>query len=272
MALDWQATLLPFGMDVMRLTIWFALLAAVFVPLERLFALRPKPVFRKAIAADVGYYFLSSLLPGFVLGLPLAVLAAAAHRYMPAPIQDAVGNMPLWLKLPLGLLIGEIGAYWGHRWTHEIPFLWQFHEIHHEAEHMDWLVNTRAHPIDMVFVRLCTLVPLYVVGLGAPTDAAGTTTPALVLVIGAAWGFFVHANVQWRFGPAEHLVATPAFHHWHHTLSGPINRNYAPMFPWLDRIFGTLHLPRTTWPAEYGVAATGPAPRQQPAAPAGRRA
>ena len=77
--------------------------------------------------------------------------------------------------------------------------------------------------------------------------------PALVLVIGAAWGFFVHANVRWRFGPLEMLVATPAFHHWHHTLSGPINRNYSSMLPWLDKAFGTLHLPRGEWPEHYGV-------------------
>src|ERR1035438_7661357 len=35
------------------------------------------------------------------------------------------------------------------------------------AEEIDWLVNTRAHPVDMVFTRLCGLVPLYVLGPGA---------------------------------------------------------------------------------------------------------
>lgn len=245
--------LLAFGTDVFRLCLWLVLLAAIFVPLERLFALRPSRVFRKAIWADLGYYFLSSLLPGLVLALPLAVLAAGAQRLMPAGLHEAVVTAPLWLRIPAALVIGEIGAYWGHRWTHEIPFLWRFHEVHHEAEHMDWLVNTRAHPIDMVFVRLCTLAPLYVVGLGGPAGAGGSLVPTAMILIGVIWGFFIHANVRWRFGRAEILLATPAFHHWHHTLSGPINRNYAPMFPILDKVFGTLHLPRGEWPDEYGV-------------------
>jgi len=68
--------------------------------------------------------------------------------------------------------VNDFGAYWGHRASHHIPFLWRFHAIHHSAEHMDWLVNTRAHPVDMVFTRLSGLVPVYRAGPGArPRDA-----------------------------------------------------------------------------------------------------
>ncbi|MGI4953657.1 MAG: sterol desaturase family protein [Janthinobacterium lividum] len=248
-----QAALMSFGVDVLRLGLWLVLLAAIFVPLERLFALHPSKVFRKAVWADLGYYFLSSLLPGIILSIPLAFLAATAQRLMPEGVYTAVATAPLWVRVPAALVIGEIGAYWGHRWTHEVPFLWRFHEVHHEAEHMDWLVNTRAHPVDMVFTRLCTLAPLYIFGLGGPAGSGGSLVPALMIIIGVVWGFFIHANVRWRFGRAEIVIATPAFHHWHHTMSGAINRNYAPMFPVLDKLFGTLHLPHDQWPEEYGV-------------------
>ena len=96
-----------------------------------------------------------------MLGFPLALLAAGVHQAMPWPMQDFVAHSPLWARMLAGLVVGEVGAYWGHRLSHEIPFLWRFHEVHHVAEHMDWLVNTRAHPVDMVFTRICTLVPLY---------------------------------------------------------------------------------------------------------------
>ena len=76
--------------------------------------------------------------------------------------------------------------------------------------------------------------------------------PVIVTLITTGWGFFIHANLRWRFGPLEWLVSTPAFHHWHHTLSGPINRNYSSTLPWLDRIFGTHYLPKE-WPAAYGI-------------------
>ena len=255
------------GTEALRLSLWLVLLAAVFVPVERLFALHPKAVLRPAIWADLGFYFLNSLLPGFILGLPLSILAAGVHQVMPAGFEAAVTESPLWAKLCAGLLVGELGAYWGHRLSHAIPFLWQFHALHHEAEHMDWLVNTRSHPIDMVFTRLCTLVPLYVLGLGGPAQLSTSTVPVLVLVIGSVWGFLVHANVRWRFGPFEHLVASPAFHHWHHTRSGPINRNFSSTLPWLDRVFGTYHLPKGQWPESYGVKPMSPTDAKRVSAP-----
>ena len=155
-------------------------------------------------------------------------------------------------------MAGEIGYYWGHRWSHEIPFLWGFHSIHHSAEEIDFLVNTRAHPLDMVFSRFCGLVPIYVLGLGGPVGPAGSVVPVLVTLIGTVWGFFIHANLRWRFGPLEWLISTPAFHHWHHTRTGPINRNYSSTLPWLDRIFGTHYLPRSEWPEAYGIKAKLP--------------
>ncbi len=118
---------------------------------------------------------------------------------------------------------------------------------------MDWLVNTRAHPIDIVFTRLCGFVPLYVVGLAQPMTRTLDVVPMLVAVVGTFWGFPIHANVRWRLSWLGWLVATPAFHHWHHTNDDRRDRNYAAMLPVFDRIFGTYHVPAKRWPAEYGI-------------------
>lgn len=247
--------LLAYAIQVFRLCIWLVLLAAIFAPLERLFALHPNRIFRKAILTDLGYYFLSSLVPSLLLSLPLALLAFGVHRFVPGHLTSAIAALPLWVRIAASVLVGEIGFYWGHRWTHEIPLLWRFHAIHHSAEHVDFLINTRSHPIDMVFTRLCGLVPLYILGLASPVGRSGSLIPVLVILIGTIWGFFIHANVRWRFGPLEWLIATPAFHHWHHTNDGPeyINKNYSPMLPCIDRIFGTLYLPRDKQPQRYGI-------------------
>jgi sterol desaturase/sphingolipid hydroxylase (fatty acid hydroxylase superfamily) len=248
-------SLAALGLMLVRLSLWLALLGAVFVPLERLFALCPQKLFRKDTVTDLGYYFISGLVPSLFLSLPLALLSWVAHTLIPADLTLAVAQWPLWQRVMTALVVVEIGYYWGHRWTHEVKLLWQFHAIHHSAEQMDWLVNSRAHPVDMVFTRLCGLAPLYVVGLASPLAGAQSLVPALVLIIGSLWGFFVHANVRWRFGPLEWLLATPAFHHWHHTNDGPdcVNKNYAAMFPWVDKMFGTLFLPGDRRPERYGI-------------------
>jgi len=239
----------------LRACVWLVLLSVIFVPLERLFALHPQKVFRKAILSDVGYYFLSSLIPGLLLGIPLTLVAWLVHRAIPGAFTSAVTAWPAWLRIVAALVVGDIGAYWGHRWTHEIPFLWRFHAIHHSAEELDFLVSSRTHPVDLVFTRLCALIPLYVLGLAAPLRGLAGLIPVLVLLLGTVWGFFIHANVRWRFGPLEWLIATPAFHHWHHANDGPayVNKNYAPLLPWVDRLFGTLYLPKDKRPAHYGI-------------------
>ena len=240
-----------FAMQVVRLAVWLALLTAIFVPLERWFTLRASPWRRAEIGNDLAYYFINNLVPAMLLALPLAALAALLHRVVPDGFYDAVRALPLWVSIPLGLVVADIGAYWGHRLSHEIPWLWRFHAVHHSAEHIDYMVNSRAHPIDMVVTRLFGLVPLYMLGLGS-AGPAGSVLPAIIAITGTLAAFFVHANVRWRLGPIEHLVATPAFHHWHHTRTDHINHNYAATFPWLDRLFGSHYLP-AHWPDAYGI-------------------
>ena len=250
-----QQHLPAFALDLVKLCIWLALLVAIFVPLEKLCSVRPQKVFRKEFRTDLGYYFLNSLLPKLLLILPMSMIAWGLHNLVPGGLYSSVAGMPLWMRFIAAMIVGEVGAYWGHRWSHEIPVLWRFHAIHHSAEEIDWLVNTRAHPLDMVFTRLCGLIPLYVLGLAQPTGNTVDLVPLVYALVGTVWSFFIHANVRWRFGWLECLISTPAFHHWHHTNDGPAytDKNYAAIFPWVDKLFGTFYLPRTQWPMEYGI-------------------
>lgn len=241
------------ALDVLRLAIWLALLALVFVPVERLWAVQKGAEPRRERLNDLGYYFLNNLLPGLIIAVPAAYLAWAAHRLLPWPLQQAIATLPTWARLALLTIVAEFGFYWGHRWSHQIPLLWQFHAVHHSAERVDWLVNTRAHPLDIVFTRLCGLAPVYLLGLAQPLTLAGSLSLLPIVLTGTLWGFFIHANVRWRFGWLEQIVTTPAFHHWHHTRRDHPDHNYASLLPVLDRIFGTYHLPRSHLPDSYGT-------------------
>lgn len=236
-----------FIVETLHLIVWLVLLSAIFVPLERLVSVHKQRIFRKQFATDLGYYILNSVIIGMGLAVPLALLGAAVHTAMPGAVLHAIAGLPLWVKFVLSVLIAETGFYWGHRWSHEIPLLWRFHSVHHSAEELDFLSNTRAHPIDMVFTRLCGFIPIFALGL-----ANGPALPAAVVVVGTMWGFFVHANIRFRFGFLESVVATPFFHRWHHTNDAMRDRNYAAMLPLLDHLFGTFHSPEH-WPTEYGI-------------------
>jgi sterol desaturase/sphingolipid hydroxylase (fatty acid hydroxylase superfamily) len=242
-----------FLIDVFRLCVWLALLSVIFVPLERLFALHPRKIFRPGIVSDLGYFFVGGVVPAMLLSFPTGLAAWSAHRFIPHGLHVAVAETPFWARFLAGLVVGDIGYYWAHRCLHGIPILWRFHAVHHSAQEIDFLVNTRAHPVDITFSRLGGIVPLYILGLAGPSGAAGSLIPALVVVVGTTWSFFIHANLRWRLRALEWVISTPHFHHWHHTTDAPVSRNYAAMLPVLDRLFGTHNAPKGLWPAGYGI-------------------
>jgi sterol desaturase/sphingolipid hydroxylase (fatty acid hydroxylase superfamily) len=245
-------------LSLVRQAAWLVLLAIVFLPLEGLFAVRRRRVLGRSVASDLGFFFLSGLVPSLLFTPVLVMAALLARRIVPAGIHEAVAHMPVWARAGAALLISEVGFYWGHRWSHAVPLLWRFHAVHHAPEELYFLVSARAHPVDNAFIRLCGLIPVTMLGLVTPLTPAGGALAAFVVIVITLWGFLIHANLRWRFGPLEWLLATPLFHHWHHTADEPRDRNFASMLPCMDWLFGTLHMPPREWPAAYGTDARLP--------------
>ena len=70
------------------------------------------------------------------------------------------------------VVVASIANYWGHRLTHEVPFLWRFHAVHHSIELMDWAAAARLHPIDSAFTQAFTVLPLLLLGYDAGVFAS----------------------------------------------------------------------------------------------------
>jgi sterol desaturase/sphingolipid hydroxylase (fatty acid hydroxylase superfamily) len=238
-----------FGIDVARVTVWFILLSIIFIPLERLFAAGQKRIWRREFATDLIWYFGNGLITTAILASLIGLLAAGVQRIVP----PFLIGLPLWQRMLATFIVGEFGFYWGHRWSHEVPLLWRFHSIHHTAEEVDWLTNTRGHPVDIVFTRLCGFTLIYLTGLASPEAGVHNVAVSMMLIVTNLWGFFIHANVKFRFGWLENLIATPAFHRWHHTADRHRDHNYASTLPLFDRLFGTWYLPNQEQPPRFGV-------------------
>ena len=231
---------------------WFVLNVAftglLFVPLERLFARnKGQPLFRAEWREDLFYYLVSSLFVQVLTFLSMAPAFAILGHTRWTALRAWVGSQPVVLQVVEIMFLTDLVQYWVHRAFHRVPWLWNFHAVHHSARTMDWMAAARMHFLEIIALRGTTVIPMIVLGFG---DAALHAYILLVYVHSA----FVHANVGWRLGWMDRLLVTPRFHHWHHGIEREaIDVNFAIHFPLLDRLFGTHHLPEGAWPAGYGI-------------------
>jgi sterol desaturase/sphingolipid hydroxylase (fatty acid hydroxylase superfamily) len=168
------------------------------------------------------------------------------------PLVERVSRLPFLVQFLAVLLVADLTQYWVHRSFHRVPWLWRLHRVHHTVEEMDWLAGSRLHLVDAVVTRATSYVPIYVLGF----DERAVVADVAWVVVQAT---FIHANVRWELRPVRRVLATPAFHHWHHAAEPEaVDTNFAVHLPVIDRLFGTYYLP-DRWPAAYGLA-PGPKP------------
>lgn len=221
----------------------------MYAPLERLFPhRRDQRLFRSEWREDLFYYLVSSMfvqILGFLALAPSTIVNANTGGF--DAFRAAVAALPFIVQFAIVLILSDLAQYWYHRLFHKVPFLWGFHAVHHSAKSMDWLAGSRMHLVEIILLRAITSLPLFTLGF---SPAVMQAYIAFIYI----WSSLLHANVGGDFDRLGHWIATPRFHHWHHGLEREaFDVNFAIHFPWLDKLFGTFHLPPGRWPENYGI-------------------
>ena len=235
-----------FGLDFFVLNVLFV--GLLFIPIERIFAKnKDQSVFRDEWREDIFYYLVSSLLVQILTYLTLAPSNYVIHHHDIGAIRAWARDLPWVVQLIAIMLLTDFAQYWVHRAFHRIPFLWGFHAVHHSAKSMDWIAGARMHFLEIIVLRAATATPALLIGFQESAIQA-------YLLIVYIYSTFIHANVGGSFGFVEKILVFPRFHHWHHGLDKEaVDVNFAIYFPFLDRLFGTYHLPDGKWPSGYGI-------------------
>ncbi len=159
-------------------------------------------------------------------------------------------NVALW-KIPLNpftwiiaLFVGDFLAYWHHRLSHEINFLWASHIVHHQSEELNLTTVFRVS-FFAVINRSFFWIWMPIAGF----DPA--TTTSVLLFIGL-FQFVTHTRLVGKLGWLEYLFVTPSHHRVHHARNEKyMDRNYGHVFIIWDKMFGTFT--KEEEEPEYGI-------------------
>ncbi len=223
-----------------------ALLFVVVVPFEKLFPRHRQRLRRPGLGTDLCYALLQPLTGGVAVAVGAAIGLASLAWLPGLALRPLVALLPPVGAALLGAALFDLVLYWVHRWSHEVPFLWRFHAVHHSPRQLDWVAGFRNHPLDGT-----AGAPAIVLLLAAGFSPEMTGGLAVVQII---TGLFLHANVRWRWRALHRIVITPEFHHWHHSSeTGARDTNYSVFLPLWDILFGTYSMPADRRPQRYGI-------------------
>jgi sterol desaturase/sphingolipid hydroxylase (fatty acid hydroxylase superfamily) len=162
----------------------------------------------------------------------------------PFRLFDLQAALPPWLLCLVALFLIDLMFYIWHRASHRVRFLWAIHLSHHSSQELNFAVAFR-QPV---------LAPLFKIPFFSFLPILGLD-PTIIVVVGTIstlWGVVGHTQIVPKLGIAEWFLNTPSAHRVHHGINRQyVDKNYANMFIFIDRLLGTYE-PEVE-PVTYGL-------------------
>ncbi len=138
-----------------------------------------------------------------------------------------------WYIWIAAVLADDFTFYWFHRLSHKVRVLWACHIVHHSSTHFNYSTAIRNgwfsifyKPIFWTWMALIGFHPLMILSC---------------LSVNAVYQFFCHTTIGYSWHSLGQILCTPGVHAIHHGKSQEhIDRNFAGIFIFYDRIFGTF--------------------------------
>jgi sterol desaturase/sphingolipid hydroxylase (fatty acid hydroxylase superfamily) len=216
---------------------------------------KEQPKFRKDFWVDFFYMFFNFFL------FSLIIFNAASNVVVDFFNQGlaAIGitnllafevmSWPVWAHLLIGLVVRDFVQWWTHRLLHRVPFLWEFHKVHHSVKQMGFAAHLRYHWMENVVYRTIEYLPLALLGIGLRDFF-------VIHIFTLAIGHFNHSNFKLNLGFLKYIFNNPQMHIWHHAHDLPEERkfgvNFGITFSVWDYIFKTNYIPHDGKDIELG--------------------
>lgn len=152
-----------------------------------------------------------------------------------------IASWPHWSQLLLLFLLADFLQWNIHRLLHYVPWLWEFHKVHHSVKEMGFAAHLRYHWMETIIYKGLQYIPIALIGFGLDDFF-------IIHIFTVAIGHFNHANLNISWGPLRYLLNSPSMHIWHHAKNlpdGKLSVNYGISLSLWDYIFGTAWVPRS---------------------------
>ena len=214
--------------------------------------------FRKDFWLDTFYMFFNFFLLNLIVLIALSNATAQLFT-------DLIGSLGLSLESiqlvdlsswPKGwallafFLVSDFVQWNTHRLLHRVPWLWNFHKVHHSVKEMGFAAHLRYHWMEPVVYKSLLYIPLALIG------GFGVEDVAIVHFFALAVGHLNHANLGWDYGLLKYILNNPKMHIWHHAKKLPANVKFGVNFGlslsiW-DYLFRTDYIPSSGRDIELG--------------------
>ncbi|MEM7181606.1 MAG: sterol desaturase family protein [Spirochaetota bacterium] len=146
------------------------------------------------------------------------------------------------IKLICSILLLDIWMYFWHRCNHTIPFLWNFHRVHHSDPSMDVTSSARFHFGELLLSESLRVPFFLLMGFSAKEIAFyNFLMMANVILHHSNLALPMKLDRFWRL-----FFASPFMHKIHHSqIPADTNSNYGSLFSFWDRIFASYRMRET---------------------------
>jgi len=151
-----------------------------------------------------------------------------------------IQRWPAWTQLLTMFVIADFIQWNIHRLLHRVPWLWEFHKVHHSVEEMGFAAHLRFHWMETIIYKSIQYIPLAMIGFGLQDFF-------IIHIISVAIGHLNHSNLYITYGPLKYLLNNPAMHIWHHAkkLPNQYGVNYGISLSIWDYLFKTAYIPKS---------------------------
>ena len=217
---------------------------------------------------DYYYFFLSYFINLFLL-VPYIISAKSVAIFVNSSLYslfDYYENSffsyhEIVLMYTISIFVfSDFTRYWLYRFLHTIPFLWEFHKVHHSAKVLTPITFYRVHPVEnLLFGFRYSLSIGFVTGVfiylfGAMIDIYMVLGVNIFLFIFSLFGSNLrHSHVAFSYGKyIEKWFLSPKQHQIHHDKKH-FNKNYGGYIAIWDRLFGSLCLSNSVNILKFGL-------------------